>query len=236
MKQIDACYENYEEANQIIIQGAFNSRRIAEENEFESACFISSDKSRAATTIYGAMKYVAGESFISNVKTISPTLSTIVYGNVINSTGSIIPVIWDHIKNNTCAYLYGKDMTRFIMHVDDAIRLIEYGLDYSSHGCNVLPKCRSARIIDIFELYKEQFNLEYFVTQPRANEKKHEVLASSEETSRMRYDPLKCIFLMSPKHSVISNNETSEYTSKDPLLLLSKEELKDFFQSNNWFK
>ena len=34
---------------------------IAEENNFEAACFISSDKSRAATTLYGSMKFIAGK-------------------------------------------------------------------------------------------------------------------------------------------------------------------------------
>ena len=60
LKQIGAVDQNVEESARIIVDGALNSRRVAEEVGMEAACFISSDKSRAATTIYGAMKFVAG--------------------------------------------------------------------------------------------------------------------------------------------------------------------------------
>ena len=68
LKQIGAVDQNVEESIKVLIDGAINSRRAAEDNNFEAACFISSDKSRAATTLYGAMKFVAGESFIVNAE------------------------------------------------------------------------------------------------------------------------------------------------------------------------
>ena len=86
LKQIGAVDQNVEESVKIIVDGAVNSRRVAEENEFEAACFISSDKSRAATTLYGAMKFVAGESFIVNSDNSLVRLSSAIYGNVLNST------------------------------------------------------------------------------------------------------------------------------------------------------
>ena len=90
LKQIEACNDNHEEAAKTIVDGAFNSRLAAEQNNFKSSCFISTDKSRAATTLYGAMKYVAGEGFMWWVSLIVK-LTTAIYGNVTNSTGSIIP-------------------------------------------------------------------------------------------------------------------------------------------------
>ena len=95
LKQIDTCSHNTEEALHTIVHGAFNSKRSAIENDFESACFISTDKSRAATTIYGSMKYIAGESFILGNENIDTRLTTVIYGNVMNSTGSLIPLIWN---------------------------------------------------------------------------------------------------------------------------------------------
>jgi len=131
LKQISAVDENVSEANQIIIQGALNSRKVAEQNKFESACFISSDKSRSATTLYGAMKFVAGESFIVNSENSSVRLSSAIYGNVLNSTGSIIPLIWDSIKNGYELPLFSKKMTRFLIEIEQAIDLIESGLEVS---------------------------------------------------------------------------------------------------------
>ena len=185
-KQIQACHDNYEEANHVIVQGEFNSRRCAEENNFESACFVSSDKSRSATTIYGAMKYIAGESFISNSQKSSVKLSTVVYGNVLNSTGSILPLIWKSIKENFSLSLYGEEMTRFFIDVEDAVDLIELSLNYT--GYNIIPNLKSMRILDLFEIFKEEFGLKYSVSQPRSCEKIHEIMASQDEIPRMKLE------------------------------------------------
>jgi UDP-glucose 4-epimerase len=40
LKQIEAVDQNVEEAVRIMIDGALNSRRVAEENNYEAACFI----------------------------------------------------------------------------------------------------------------------------------------------------------------------------------------------------
>ena len=118
LKQIEAVDQNIEESLQVIVHGAFNSKRVAIENGFKAATFISTDKSRGATTIYGAMKYVAGEAFIANSEETSTRLTSVIYGNVLNSTGSIIPLIWDSIKNGYELTLYGEEMTRFMTGID----------------------------------------------------------------------------------------------------------------------
>jgi S1-C subfamily serine protease len=48
-------------------------------------------------------------------------LSSIIYGYVLNSTGSIIPLIWDSIKNERTLVLYSEEMTRFLIEIEDAI-------------------------------------------------------------------------------------------------------------------
>ena len=99
LKQIEAVDQNIEESTYVIIHGALNSRNAAIANGLKSAAFISSDKSRSPTTLYGAMKFVAGEAFILNAEEEKTKLSSVIYGNVLNSTGSIIPLIWDSIKH-----------------------------------------------------------------------------------------------------------------------------------------
>lgn len=64
LKQIEAVDQNVEIAIRTIVNGAINSRNVAEANDFKAACFISSDKSRAATTLYGSMKFI-GEKHLS---------------------------------------------------------------------------------------------------------------------------------------------------------------------------
>ena len=230
-KQIQACNDNYEEANQVIVQGAFNSRRCAEENNFESACFISSDKSRSSTTIYGAMKYVAGESFISNSHKSSVRLSSVIYGNVLNSTGSILPLMWKSILKDFTLSLYGEEMTRFFIDVEDAVNLIQTSLNYT--GYNIIPNLKSMRILDLFEIFREEFGLKYSVSQPRSCEKIHEIMASQDEISRMKVDD--GIYLMH-QDEVYDELEfkNNQYSSQD--CIINKEELYQFLKSKSFYK
>jgi UDP-N-acetylglucosamine 4,6-dehydratase len=231
LKQIEACNDNYEEASKIIIDGAINSRIAAEENNFKSACFISSDKSRAATTIYGAMKYVAGECFIAGKSNCN--LTTAVYGNVMNSTGSIIPLIWEYIKNGKTLSLYGDGMTRFLLDVEDAIDLILKSLKY--RGCNVIPELKSFYVVDLFNIYKEKFGLKYDISEPRTGEKIHEIMASSEEIRRMSYEYTDDVYLMYPdKDSNAVEFFKNEYSSRDNSLEYI--ELEKYLKSKNYFK
>jgi UDP-glucose 4-epimerase len=229
LKQIEAVDSNVQEANEIIIKGGINSRTASEEN-LTSACFVSSDKSRAATTLYGAMKFVAGEAFIVNAEKSSVKLSTVIYGNVINSTGSVIPLIWNAINNNYTLDLYSEEMTRFIIFPEEAVDLIEFALNKT--GYNIIPKAKSILIKDLFEIYSEKFGLKYKIGKPRISEKMHEIMISKEETPRVISEDE--YFLMHYKN-IAENNlfKNEDYSSKD--CLISKQELKMLLEQNNYF-
>ena len=233
LKQIDACSNNIEEALQTIVHGAINSKRAAVDNDFESACFISTDKSRAATTVYGALKYVAGEFFVLNNSHISTRLSTAIYGNVMNSTGSLIPLIWKAIENNITLTLYEENMTRFMIDVDEAIDIIEIALRLKS--VNVIPNLKSFRVKDMFEIYASKFGLKYNKGKPRVNEKIHEIMASSEEIPRMAFFPEHNCYVM---HPLKTYNEVSfdggEYSSKNNVVSLEK--LSELLSKKDFYK
>jgi UDP-N-acetylglucosamine 4,6-dehydratase/5-epimerase len=230
LKQISSVDENYEEGVNVIINGGLNSRRVAEENNMEAACFISSDKSRAATTLYGSMKYVAGESFIVNSEESTTRLSTAIYGNVMNSTGSIIPLIWDSIKNKRTLVLYSEEMTRFLIEIEDAITLIEESLKVN--GFNLIPNLKSFLIKDLFEIYKENFGLKYVIGEPRVSEKLHEMMISKEETPRTFFDEEKNLYFMHYKN--IYNTGVKEFTSDN--VMISKDELHKYLINKNFYK
>lgn len=230
LKQIEAVDQNPEESIQTIIHGSVNSRRAAEENGFESACFISSDKSRAATTLYGSMKFVGGELFIVNAEKSDVKLSSAIYGNVLNSTGSVIPLIWDAIKNKYDLVLYSEDMTRFMITVDEAIDLIEHGLSLS--GYNVIPNIPSFKIRDLFEIYSQMFGLKYQIGKPRISEKIHEMMFSSEESTRIKLD--KGNFIMHYKNIYGHELPFNEFTSDK--VLITKESLNEKLEKFNYFK
>ncbi len=230
LKQIEAVDQNVEESLEIIVRGAINSRRVAEECGFESACFISSDKSRAATTLYGAMKFVAGESFIVNAEKSNTRLSCAVYGNVMNSTGSIIPLIWDSINKGYELTLYSTDMTRFMIDIEEAMDLIEHSLQVS--GFNVIPNLKSFRVKDLFEIYSERFGLKYKMGQPRISEKLHEIMIASEESTRTFYNQDNDTYYMHYKN--ISDHRMNEFISSD--VTITKEQLDSHLMEHNYYR
>ena len=230
LKQIGAVDQNVEESARIIVDGAINSRRVAEEVGMEAACFISSDKSRAATTIYGAMKFVAGESFIVNSDRSNVRLSSAIYGNVLNSTGSVIPLIWDAIDKGYELTLFSDKMTRFMINVEESIDLIEVGL--SVNGYNVIPNLKSFLVKDLFEIYKEEFGLKYEIGRPRVSEKLHEMMISKEESPRTFFDEEKNAYFMHYKD--IYNDNDYEFTSDK--VIVTKNELRNILINYNYFK
>ena len=230
LKQIEAVDQNVEVSINTIIKGAINSRRVAEENNFESACFISSDKSRAATTLYGSMKFIGGESFIVNSEKSNVRLSTAIYGNVLNSTGSIIPLMWDAIKNNYSLKLYSPEMTRFMIETDRAIDLIEEGLNLS--GYNIIPNIPSFKVLDLFKIFSELFGLKYEIGKPRISEKLHEMMFSSEESPRIKQHNNS--FIMHYKDVFNESLPFDNFTSDK--VMVSKEELNKMLKNHNYFK
>jgi UDP-N-acetylglucosamine 4,6-dehydratase len=231
LKQIEAVDQNVEESVRIIIDGALNSRKVAEENNMEAACFISTDKSRAATTLYGAMKFVANESFIVNSHKTPTRLSSAIYGNVLNSTGSVIPLIWDAINKGYSLTLYSQEMTRFMIDIEEAMDLIEYGLEVD--GYNVIPNLKAFKVKDLFEIFADKFNLKYTIGTPRISEKLHEMMVSNEESPRTFYNVKNDTFYMHYKETV-KDSPKFEFTSDT--VCVSKDELVKILESYNYFK
>jgi UDP-glucose 4-epimerase len=233
LKQIEAVDQNVDIAIKTIINGATNSRRVAEENNFKAACFISSDKSRAATTLYGAMKFIGGEAFIVNAEESNVNLTTAIYGNVLNSTGSIIPLILDSINNNYELKLYSKDMTRFMIDAAEAIELIKNSFNHT--GYNIIPNISSFKVSDLFEIYEEEFGLKYSIGKPRISEKIHEIMIAKEEVPRTYLDRETNMYMMHYQdvHND-SNIKFEEFSSES--VVISKTDLYKKLKLNNFFK
>lgn len=233
LKQIEAIDQNVEEGLQVIVHGAINSRKAALNNKLKSATFISSDKSRGATTLYGAMKFVAGEAFIVNAEKEKTKLSAVIYGNVLNSTGSIIPLIWDSVQNNYELNLYGESMTRFMIDVEKAVDCIEEALNHT--GVNIVPNIKSFAVKDLFEIYSEKFGLKWKLGQPRISEKIHEHMFSPYEIPRTTYIKDKDIYLIHYKNIYNELAITRDGLCSEECLV-SKNELDLLLKKHDYFK
>lgn len=88
-------------------------------------CIISSDKAVRPTNIMGASKRLSeiAASYL-NFKQSNTKINSVRFGNVINSSGSVIPLFLEQIKNNKEITLTHKKITRFFMTIDEAANLV----------------------------------------------------------------------------------------------------------------
>lgn len=241
LKQIESCEKNPTEAANTILYGAINSRKVAKKLNFESACFLSTDKSCEPTVYYGMLKAAAETQFVRKEKTKNKTkFSSCRYGNVVGSTGSQYPLMHQALKKDYELTLFSEEMTRFFITIDEAVDLVQVSLNH--HNKVIIPKLRSYRIKDSFDLFQEKFGLKYKVGKPRANEKLHEVMIGREEVPRTLYMGGINSFKDSMEYYTISpevqndkiNLPNNEFSSRD--VCISKEELKEFLEKHNWFQ
>src|SRR3989338_3224443 len=133
LKRLDILEYNVEESIRTNIFGTLNVVNACLENDVEKAVFVSTDKACSPINTYGACKFVSERIFTeSNYnKGNAKTIFTVVrYGNVLESTGSVIPFFVDKIRNCEAIPLTDEKMTRFIITENQAVNLILKALEF----------------------------------------------------------------------------------------------------------
>ena len=73
--------------------------------------------------------------------------SIVRYGNVTNSRGSVIPFFKERIKKNKKYFpITHKEMTRFLITLDDASNFVISSLNIMKGGEIIIPKIQSIKI------------------------------------------------------------------------------------------
>jgi UDP-glucose 4-epimerase len=183
-KCIDRVESNLEESLYTIGIGAINSRKVAEDNNFIAATFLSTDKATLPQTSYGYLKAFASSVFLNSPS--DTRFSVVRYGNISASHKSLLDIIFDYIKSNKPVTLYHPEMTRFFLNIDRGIECIEHALNLNR--ATVVPKIESFLVKNIFDIYRTEFGLKYKVGGLRLNEKIHEALISISEAPCTTFD------------------------------------------------
>ena len=133
---------------------------------------ISSDKAVRPTNIMGASKRLAElcmQGIYANNKNIITNFSIVRFGNVLESSGSVIPKFKKQIKEGGPVTLTHKDVTRYFMTVTEAAQLvIQAGAMGKSSEVFVLDMGESVKIRDL--IYK-MINLSGFTVKDIKNPK-----------------------------------------------------------------
>lgn len=105
---------------------------------------ISTDKAAQPVNIYGMTKAVMERLFAAASNGYGPTFNTCRYGNVIGSTGSVVPVMQRQWYDRKCVQITDQHMTRFWMSVGDAVATVVHALGDVEPGAVIIPEPRAA--------------------------------------------------------------------------------------------
>ncbi len=133
---------------------------------------------------YGGCKFVSEKLFTNYDKNQIKTKFIVArYGNVLQSTGSVIPVLKEKIEKGEDITLTDKRMTRFIIEKNEAVQLIFDALRYGIGGEIFVRKLPAFKITDLIEVIKEKLSVDNKIKLIgiRPGEKLHETLISDAE-------------------------------------------------------
>ena len=165
------------------INGAINVINSAIEHNVKKVIALSTDKACNPINLYGATKLCSDKLFIAanflenNKKTV---FSVVRYGNVMGSRGSVIPffVRQQFDKEFT---ITDKNMTRFMITLDQAVDLVFYAINDSIGGEIYVSKIPSMKVIDIAKSINSKKKIKYIGIRP--GEKLHEVMCPQNSSS-----------------------------------------------------
>lgn len=238
MKHVDKCERATYEAIQTNIIGIQNIIQVVQEghcSEIKTVCFISTDKACSPVNVYGMCKALSENIVIEAASIDKPRKYVVVrYGNVLNSSGSIIPLLHKlgQDPNVPSFGLTHDHMTRFIMTLDHAVDLIHYAMADGISGGIIIPKLKSMVMRDLFEIFSEKYSKPIKMIPIRPGERLYEVLINDTQWERKIecQDPhYMCILPF--EHEIQSTgildtvNTKTQYTSAD--VVVSKETLKN---------
>ena len=184
LKQVPSCEFYPMEAVKTNIIGTENMLNSAIRNNVEKVICLSTDKAVYPINAMGVSKSLMEKVFVAKSRINSKTkIIGTRYGNVMASRGSVIPLFYDQIKNNSSITITDPNMTRFMMTLQNAVDLVLYAFKNGETGDIFVQKAPSTTIGELADTMKSIFNSESKIKKIgiRHGEKIHETLLSREE-------------------------------------------------------
>lgn len=187
LKQVPTCEYFPFEAVQTNILGAQNVIRAVRENALpvERVVGISTDKACKPINVMGMTKSIQERLFVeANMHGTRTSFVCVRYGNVVASRGSVVPLFLDQIASGGPITVTLKEMTRFLLPLDQAVDTVFAAMAGGKPGETYIPRAPGARVVDVATVLLSGRNLPIVFTGIRPGEKVHEILVSEEECYR----------------------------------------------------
>lgn len=187
LKQVPSCEFYPMEAFKTNVLGTENLLNSAIHNNVSKVICLSTDKAVHPINAMGISKAMMEKVAISKAKESNQTIISVTrYGNVMGSRGSVIPLFMNQIKNKLPLTVTSLQMTRFMMSLDEAVKLVLFAFENARPGDIFIQKSPAASLKVLIDSLKIIFNDQNLKTNEigfRHGEKLHETLCSSEERS-----------------------------------------------------
>lgn len=184
IKHIDKAEYNPFEAIKTNVLGSQNVIEAALKNNVEKVLALSTDKASSPTNLYGATKltsdklFTSANNYVGKKKTI---FSVVRYGNVMMSSGSVIPLFIDQFNSGQGYFtITNKEMTRFNITLKDGVKFVVNCLLKMWGGETFIPKIPSYKIIDLAKAINKDYK--YKEIGIRHGEKIHEEMISVDDS------------------------------------------------------
>ena len=191
LKQVPSCEFYPIQAVKTNILGSENVLEAAARNNIKKLVVLSTDKAVYPINTMGMTKALMEKLAISKardprVKANNGIICATRYGNVMASRGSIIPLFIKQIKEGKPLTVTEPEMTRFMMSLDESVRLVLFAFENARPGDLFVQKAPAATILILATALKELFNAnnEIQIIGSRHGEKMYETLCGKEEMSK----------------------------------------------------
>jgi FlaA1/EpsC-like NDP-sugar epimerase len=138
----DAAHVNIR-GTQVLLDAAASAR-------VERFVFVSTDKAVRPSSVMGASKRIAEMLVADTARRTGRPFVSVRFGNVLGSTGSVVPIFQEQLENGEPLTITHPDMTRYFMAIPEAAWLI---LDAAALGSDgdlfVLDMGEPVKIIDL---------------------------------------------------------------------------------------
>lgn len=225
-KHVPLVEENIEQAIQNNIMGTKNSIDLSIKHSVEKFVLISTDKAVRPTNVMGTTKRVC-ELYAQNVDSKNTEIVSVRFGNVLGSSGSVIPKFKKQIQNNESITVTHKDITRYFMLIPEACQLVLQSASIARGGeLFILDMGEPVKIYDLakkmIKLYGKENEIDIIISGLRPGEKLYEELLIDDGEVSTQYESI--TIAKSTKYDIEKlTKQISDFNfTNDPISLLKE--------------